>query len=190
MTPDYRALVHASSILVPTLVELTSKPLILAVLGAVTVAYIAQELLRLRERHVPLISRFTLKMSRQDERSHFVAAPVFLALGIILSLILFPRNIAYSSIAIVAIGDPVAAYVGRRFGRMHFRGKTWEGFAAGTLAAFAPTLLLVPPFIGALGSIVGMMLELSGIIQDNLAIPLSSGISMLLASMLLALVIH
>lgn len=189
LTPDYRPMVHVSSILIPVLVELTSKPLILAGLGAVTLAYVGQESLRLRGRHVPLISEFTLKMSRQDERSHFIAAPVFLALGVILSLILFPKDIAYSSIAIVAVGDPVAAYVGRKFGRRQIGGKTWEGFAAGTLTAFAPTLLLISPFIGAIGSVAGMILEMSGVLQDNLTVPIGSGIAMLLASMVLASIV-
>jgi len=189
LTPNYRALIHASSILVPVLVKLTSKPLILVGLGVVTVAYVIEELLRFRERRVPLISQFTLKMSRQDERSHFIAAPVFLALGIILALILFPQSIAYSSIAVVAVGDPVAGYVGRRFGRNHVGGKTWEGFAVGSMAAFVPTLLFVSPFVGAIGSIAGMSLELSGVFQDNLTIPFAAGIAMFLASIVMVSIV-
>ena len=185
LTPNYRALIHASSILVPVLVEAASKLLTLVALCAVTAAYVVEELLRLRGRHVPLISPFTLKMSRPDERDHFIARPVFLAIGIVLALLLFPTNIAYASIAILAIGDPVAAYVGRHFGRCHVRSKSWEGFAAGTCAAYVPTLLVVSPIVGAVGSIVGMVLELVGILDDNLTIPLGSGAAMLLATALL-----
>jgi dolichol kinase len=183
---DYRALVHASSILVPVLVEATSKPLTLAALCVVTVAYVAGELLRIRGRHVPLISSFTLKMSHPDERDHFIARPVFLAVGIILVLIIFPRNIAYASIAILAIGDPVAAHFGHHFGRRHVGRKSWEGFAAGTCAAYVVTLLVVSPIIGAVGSIVGMILELTGVLDDNLTIPLGSGAMMSLATVLLS----
>lgn len=180
----YRPLVHLSSILVPVLVEVTSKPLILVALCVVTVGYVAEELLRLRGRPVPLISRFTLRMSRQDERSHFIAAPVFLAVGIILVLLLLPRNIAYASIVVAAIGDPVAAYVGGEHGRRRVGSKTWEGFAAGAFAAFLPTLILVPPIVGAVGSITGMLLELIGGIDDNLTIPIGSGAVMFLTSAL------
>lgn len=183
----YRPLVHLSSILVPVLVEVTSKPLILVALCGVTVGYVAEELLRLRGRPVPLISRFTLRMSRQDERSHFIAAPVFLAIGIILVLLLLPRNIAYASIVVAAIGDPVAAYVGGEHGQRRVGGKTWEGFAAGAFAAFMPTLILVPPIVGAIGSITGMLLELIGGIDDNLSIPIGSGAAMFLTSALLVL---
>jgi dolichol kinase len=185
LTPNYRALIHASSILVPVLVEAASKPLTLIALCAVTAAYLVEELLRLRGRHVPIISQFTLRMSRPDERDHLIAGPVFLAIGIVLALILFPANVAYASIAILAIGDPVAAYVGRRFGRSRVGSKSWEGFAAGACAAYVPTLLVVSPMVGAVGSIVGMALELVGILDDNLTVPLGSGAAMLLATMLL-----
>jgi len=183
----YRPLVHLSSILVPVLVELTSKPLVLAALCVVTAGYVAEELLRLRGMPASIISRFTLRMSRQDERSHFITAPVFLAVGIILTLILLPRNIAYASIAIVAIGDPVAAYVGGEHGQRHVGSKTWEGFAAGTFAAFLPTILLVPPIIGAIGSLAGMLLELFERIDDNLTIPIGAGAAMFLVSVLFAM---
>jgi len=184
---NHRQLVHLSSILVPLLVEVTSKPFVLAALCAVTLVYAAVELLRIRGRSVPLISQFTLRMSREDERSHFIAAPIFLAVGVILALLLFPRNIAYASIVVVAIGDPVAAYIGGEHGRRRVGGKTWEGFAAGAFAAFLPTLILVPPIVGAIGSITGMLLELIGGIDDNLTIPIGSGAAMFLTSAILAL---
>jgi dolichol kinase len=189
LAANYRALIHASSILVLVLVEVTSKALTLAALCMVTAAYVTEELLRLHGTCVPLISRFTLKMSRLNERNHFIARPVFLAVGIILVILLFPRNIAYASIAIVAIGDPVATCVGGEFGRRHFGRKSWEGFAAGTCAAFALTLFLVSPIVGAIGSIAGMILELTGILDDNVTIPLGSGIAMFLATALLAHVV-
>jgi dolichol kinase len=152
----------------------------------VTVAYVAEELLRIRGRRVPLISSFTLRMSHPDERDHFIARPVYLALGIVLVLIVFPRNIAYASVAILAIGDPVAAHFGRHFGRRRVGRKSWEGFAAGTCAAYLFTLLVVSPIVGAVGSIVGMILELTGILDDNLTIPIGAGAAMSLATMIVA----
>jgi dolichol kinase len=184
---NYRQLVHLSSILVPVLVEVTSKPFVLAALCAVTLGYAVLELLRIRGRLVPLISKFTLRMSREDERSHFIAAPIFLAVGVILVLLLFPRNIAYASIVVVAIGDPVAAYVGGEHGRRRVGSKSLEGFAAGALIAFLPTLILVPPIVGAIGSVTGLLLELIGGVDDNLTIPVGSGAAMFLASVFMGL---
>lgn len=167
------------------MVEAGSELLTITALCAITVAYIVEEWLRLRGRRVPLISAFTLRMSRPDERDHLIARPIFLAAGIILALLLFPRNIAYASIIILAIGDPIAAYVGGRFGRRRVGSRSWEGFVAGTCAAYIPTVLIVSPILGVVGSVVGMLLELTGILDDNLTIPLGSGIAMFLATVLL-----
>jgi dolichol kinase len=185
LAANYRAIIHASSILVPVVVQATTQPVTVAALCAITATYVVEELLRLRGRLVPVISAFTLRMSRPDERDHLIASPIFLASGIILALILFPRNIAYASIAILAIGDPTAAHVGGRFGHRRVGGRSWEGFLAGMCAAFIPTVLIVSPILGAIGSVVGMLLELTGILDDNLTIPLGSGIAMLVAAVLL-----
>jgi dolichol kinase len=182
-----RTLVHMSSILVPLFMEATSRAVTVAVLCIVTLGYLVGELLRGKGHSVPLLSEFTLRMSRPNERGHFIVRPIFLALGVIMVLLLFPRYVAYASIAIVAIGDPVAAYVGNSLGRRHYGRKTWEGFAAGTFAGFLPTVLLVPPIVGAVGATVGMLLELTDVADDNLTIPLGSGAVMFLATMILML---
>ena len=186
MTVNYRALIHASSLLVLVLAEVTSIRLAVATLCLVVVVYVAEEFLRLGGKRLPLFYEFTMKMSRSNERNHFITPPVFLAVGVILVLLIFPRNIAYASITIVAVGDPLAAYAGGKFGRRHVGRKSLEGFAIGTFAAFALTLFLVPPSIGAIGSIVGMIVELAGNLDDNLTIPLSSGTAMYLTTALLA----
>jgi dolichol kinase len=185
LAANHRAIIHASSILVPIIVETTTEFVTVAALCAITAAYIVEELLRLRGRCVPVISAFTLAMSRPDESDHLITSPIFLASGIILALILFPRNIAYASIAILAIGDPIAGYVGRKFGQRRVGSRSWEGFLAGTCAAFIPTVLIISPILGAIGSVVGMLLELTGILDDNLTIPLGSGVAILLATVLL-----
>jgi len=185
LAANYRAIIHASSILVPFIVETTTKVVTVAALCAITATYIVEEVLRVRGRLVPVMSAFTLRMSCPDERDHLIASPIFLATGIILALILFPRNIAYASIAILAIGDPTAAYVGRKFGQRGVGRKSWEGFVAGTCVAFIPTVFFISPILGAIGSVVGMLLELTGILNDNLTIPLGSGVAMLLAAVLL-----
>jgi dolichol kinase len=133
---------------------------------------------------LPLITRFTLVMSREDESPRLVAAPIYLAVGVVLSLLVFPKSIAYASITIVAVGDPVASYVGRRFGRTHVKEKTLEGFMAGLIVSFAAASLWVPPHLALAGSVVGMLLEVLRILDDNLTIPLGAGSVMLIMSIL------
>lgn len=158
--------------------------MVIAVLVATTGAYFLSETLRLGAKSVPLITRFTLAMSRDGESSRLVVAPIYLAVGVIVSLLIFPRNIAYASITIVAVGDPVASYFGRRLGRTHVRQKTLEGFAAGFIASFAAALGWAAPPLALAGSACGMLLELLGILDDNFAIPIGAGLAMLIATVL------
>ena len=184
MTSKLRTVVHLVALLIPFLAEATSKSIILAILIAVTITYILSEELRLRGKQLPLITKFTLRMSRENETPRLVTAPIYLAVGVIMSLFLFPKNIAYASIAIVAVGDPMAAYFGRRFGRIHIGKKTLEGFAAGVIVSFTIALMWVPPYLALAGSVAGMLLELLGILDDNLTSPIGAGIVMSIASIL------
>jgi len=179
-----RTAVHASALLIPVIAELTSKSMVIAALAATTVVYILSEVLRLRAKSVPLITWFTLVMSREDEGTRLVTAPIYLAVGVVLSLLAFPKNIAYASITIAAVGDPVASYVGRKLGRIHVRQKTLEGFAGGWIVSFAAALLWVPPHLALVGSAAGMLLELLGLLDDNLTIPIGAGSAMLITSIL------
>ena len=186
LTENTRKIIHFSAVLVPVFCELTSKSVILTALSIITAAYILQEILRLKGKSLPIITPFTLKLSRPEERTGFIIRPVYLAIGIILTLILFPRTIAYSSIWIGAIGDPVAAMVGMKFGRRRiFRLKTLEGFAAGLTTSFLAASLLVSPAIALIGSAGAMFVELLDVPDDNLTMPVAAGVLMTLATLAL-----
>jgi dolichol kinase len=184
LTSKFRTVVHVSALLIPFFAETTSKFTIVVALIATTLVYILSEALRLRGKSIPLITRFTLVMRREDESPRLVVAPIYLAVGVVLSLLAFPKNIAYASITIVAVGDPVASYVGRKLGRIHVRQKTLEGFAGGLIVSFAAALLWVPPHLALAGSAAGMLLELLGLLDDNLTIPIGAGSAMLITSIL------
>ena len=186
MTENARKIVHLSAVLVPVFCELTSKTVILTALSIITVAYILQEALRLKGQPLPIIALFTLKLSRPEERRSFIIRPAYLAIGIILTLILFPSTIAYSSIWIGAIGDPVAAIIGRRIGRRRIlRRKTLEGFAAGLAASFLAASLLLSPLIALIGAAGAMFMELLDVPDDNLTMPVVAGALMTLATLAL-----
>ena len=176
--------VHASAILIPALAYATSKSIALTALIGVTALYSLSEALRLSGRRLPFITEFTLRMSRDEERPHFATPPIYLAAGAILSLAFFPEGIAYAAIAIVALGDPVASYVGGRFGRTHIGQKTLEGFVAGLIVSFSAALLWVHPSLALVGSAVGMLLELLGLLNDNITTPIGAGLAMIIASIL------
>jgi len=90
------------------------------------------------------------------------------------------------SICISAIGDTVAAVVGRRIGsRRIIRLKTVEGFAAGLTASFLAASLLLSPFIGLIGAAGAMFMELLDVPDDKLTMPVAAGALMTLATLAL-----
>lgn len=183
---DSRKLIHLSAVLVPILSELTSKAMVLTAVCIITIVYSLEEILRLKGRGLPVITSFTLRMSCPEETAHFIVRPIYLAVGVILALVLFPTRIAYASIGIVAVGDPVAAYVGGRIGRRHVRRrKTLEGLMAGFIASFLAASLIVYPAAAFVGSAGAMVMELLDIPDDNLTMPIAAG-----ALMVLLTVVH
>lgn len=109
------------------------------------------------------------------------------ALGV-LSVTVSPM-VATVAVAVLGVADPMAALIGRRFGRIALRGgRTLEGslaFAAsGTLAGatvlfvFYPQLGLGTIFLAAgAASVLGAVAELvSFALDDNLTIPLAAGL--------------
>jgi dolichol kinase len=181
-----RKAVHLSALLVPVVSELTSKSVMLITLSILVVVYVLEEVLRLKGMPLPFMTPFTLRMSRPEERASFIVRPIYLALGIILSLIVFPSLIAYASICIGAIGDPVAAIVGSNLGsRRIIRRKTMEGFLAGLGASFLAASLLVTVFLALVGAVGGMLMELLDVPDDNLSMPIVAGALMVLLTLVL-----
>jgi dolichol kinase len=98
---------------------------------------------------------------------------------------------AVSAIAVMVlgIGDPVAALVGRRFGRTRLRaGRSLEGtlgfVASGSLAALAVAWALIPGslslrlLVAAVAGVTGAVVEVfSTRVDDNLTIPLTVALS-------------
>jgi dolichol kinase len=157
---------------------------VLTVICIISIIYTLEEMLRLKGRRTPVITSFTLRMSRPEETARFIVRPVYLAVGVILALVLFPTKIAYASIAIVAIGDPVAAYVGERFGhRVVWRKKTLEGLTAGFIVSFLLASAIVPSSIAFVGSAGGVLMELLATPDDNLTMPIAAGALMMLGTL-------
>jgi dolichol kinase len=182
---DTRKLIHASALVVPILTVVTSRIIILVAMCTVVVLYSLEEALRLKGRELPLITKFTLRMSRPQETAHFIVRPIYLAVGIILSLLLFPVKIAAASIVIVAVGDPVAAYVGGKIGRRHIRSnKTVEGSIAGLVASFLLAALIVYPLVAFVGATGAMLMELIDQPDDNLTMPIAAGALMTLVTLM------
>jgi dolichol kinase len=179
-----REAIHVGGFSIPLLCAyLLDRYLVAILILVVTLLFVASEITRLRGgRAVPIFQGVTLRAAGGTEAQEFVLAPVFFALGIIFSLILFPTPVNYVSITILTLGDSSASIFGKRLGRRvipYNKGKMVEGTLCGFLSAFCGALLFVSPLEALIAASTGMLFEtLPFPIDDNITIPMSSGLAL------------
>lgn len=101
------------------------------------------------------------------------ASSTWYALGILLAVAFFPLQAAISGILVLAVADPAASYVGRRWGRRPVLGGTLEGSAVFAVVAFVVLAARHGPGIAAVAALALTFAErLSWPLDDNLTIPL------------------
>jgi len=176
-----RETIHIGSFLLPFVcIYLLGNFLVSSLILLLTVLYTISEVARLRGTNLPVLSTITWRAANKPELYEFATAPIFFALGIMLSLILFPASVSYASIAILTLGDGFANIFGRKFGSVTFpfnKGKNVEGSIFGFLFASVGAILFVNPVKAFVGAAVGMLIECLPLpINDNLAVPLASGL--------------
>ncbi len=174
-----RKSIHLSACFVPPL-TLVSKPFVVISLASVLVLYCIAELLRTKGVHIALVSSLTEVAARKRDENHFVLGPVTLALGVLLSVILFDNDISSLAIYALAFGDGLASLAGKIFGKHlipYTAGKTIEGsftcFVAILLSTFIVTKDIFLSFVIAAGGTIIEVLPIKDF--DNLIIPIILG---------------
>jgi HAD superfamily phosphoserine phosphatase-like hydrolase len=181
-----REAIHIGSFSIPFVcIHLLNSHIVSFIILLITVLYIISELLRIRGINLPITSTITWKTAIKPELYEVATAPVFFALGIIFSLILFPTPTNYVLVAILTLGDGFATVFGKTLGRTVLplnKGKTVEGSVFGFIFAFSGALLFVNnPIKALIGSAIGILVELLPLpIDDNLTIPLVAGLALIL----------
>ncbi|MBI4215819.1 MAG: hypothetical protein HY687_00255 [Chloroflexi bacterium] len=186
-----RNLWHLLAGLVPPLMALfLPLPFTLTVMGALTALFLGGEALRFL---VPGLNRWLMAsfsfVVKEKEAAAVTGSTYFVASGF-LTLFIFPTAVAIPALLFAAVADPAAAAVGQRWGRRRAFSKTLEGSLAFLLVATAVALLawgrlglgLLPALLGAVVATLAELLPHG--IDDNLAVPLASGLAMALASWL------
>lgn len=167
------------------------------------VFYLAISYVIIKEKLPPSLSTFLCRWGRPGKQNIPLKGTILLLCGIILSLVLFPREIVYASIAVVGFGDSVATIAGVTLGRHklpYSEQKTVEGTFAGIIAAFIAAMVFVTPVQASVGSTGGMLLEsIVGMqtikelnsqaafrffLNDNFLIPVFSGFLMFIIGLL------
>lgn len=145
-----------------------------------------------RQAKIPVIGFLLDRFERHDAILPGKNFILFL-IGILLSFVLFPKDICLASIAILAFLDPVSHIMGIKFGRTKTffnKEKNIEGPIAGVLVGSLGAMLFVNPLIALFGGFFGAFFELLNIqvrgikVDDDLIIPLMAGLAMAFASFL------
>ena len=151
--------------------------------------YVLMEYLRLSGIKVPVISFLTRMASRSTDTGSFVMGPVTLGLGAFFALLLFPSQTAAIAIYALAFGDGFASLIGKFFGKRRpafLLGKSIEGsiacFAAVFISTYAVSSNIRISIIAAFAAVAVEAMPLED--YDNIAIPVTVGIVVQLASFL------
>jgi phytol kinase len=130
---------------------------------------------------IPLVGWFLDTFERKQVRPGKGAITYFI--GVILALQLFPPEVAYAAILILAVGDGVSSLIGP-FGKLKTRlsdKKLFEGTIAGSAFGGAAAMAFVSPFEAFLAAFIAMLFEAVEIrfnqklLNDNVTVPLVAG---------------
>jgi len=185
----FREAIHLSGFLIPLvlaswLLPFLNRYLVSFLIFLITLLYVASEIARTGGTNFPIFSAINRRAMIQPEIQEFATDPIFFALGIMLSLILFPDPACYATIAILTLGDSSAMIFGKVLGRTAYsfnKIKSVEGSFFGFLFAFFGALVFVSPVKALIGATVGMLVECLPLpISDNLTVPMSAGLAMMM----------
>ncbi|TRO53040.1 hypothetical protein E2P63_02785, partial [Candidatus Bathyarchaeota archaeon] len=101
-----REIIHTGSFLLTFIcLYFTSNILLASVLLLVAVLYTLSEIARVRGINIPILSEITWNAANKTELYEFATAPIYFALGITISLLIFPEPIRYVAITVITLGD-------------------------------------------------------------------------------------
>ena len=176
-----REIIHLSSFFTSFVcIYLIGNLLVSSLILVVALFYILSEVSRVSGTSLPILSSITMYAANKTEFYEFATAPFYFALGIAISLLIFPEPISYVAITALTLGDGFAHVFGMRFGKTRLpfnKGKNLEGTIFGFFFAFLGSLIFIDPLLALISATFGMILEALPLpINDNLTIPLGVGI--------------
>ncbi|MBN2056315.1 glycosyltransferase [bacterium] len=117
---------------------------------------------------------------REDERKSLNTSTWF-CMAIFITVLLYEKNVAVVALLFLSFGDPVAAIIGSTYGTRKVLNKSLQGSAACFIVCFVLAQMLFPLHIALWAALCATIFELlSSKINDNLAIPLFSGLAITL----------
>lgn len=179
-----REIIHASGFFVPVVASLVGVFPVALMICVVSMFYLISELSRMNRKNLPVISAITRNAVSPAERYEFAAAPLYFAIGVFLTLLLFPAPLNGAAVGIFTLGDSTASLFGRLISKKPLpfnKGKTLGGSFSGFFFAFLAGAFFVSPFLALIGAAVAMAIESLPLpVNDNILIPLGTGLVLLL----------
>ncbi len=161
----------------------------LLVIGWVT--FVPADVVRLKNPELNTMVAKSFKLIMRENELDRLAGTTYLITGTILIASLFPKSIVSLSLLFLAFADPIASYVGIRFGKDKIFGhKSLQGF----IAAFVICSSLAYAFlylnnineyiliVSLLSGLIGALAELIPVakLDDNFTMPVFSSIGLLI----------
>ena len=135
----WRAIFHALSgttLVGGILVFELERPIYLGVVASVLTISLLFDLLRLRHHRINQLFFETFKRLVTTRESRNIASSTWFALGALITLTFFTEGIALSAILVHSWADPVAAYIGTKWGNQPLMGGSLQGVLAFAFIAF------------------------------------------------------
>lgn len=176
--------IHLFALVIPIGYSLVSFPVAMVGISVSAAVSILIDISRFNQWKLwHLLSSLLTPIIRDHEiKGGFTGASYILTTSAIM-IALFPKAVAIASITYIIIGDTAAALVGRKWGRHRIIGKkTFEGSSACLLSLVAVSFLIpgLPTIVAVAGALAATLAEtFSGKLDDNLTVPVISGLVML-----------
>jgi len=187
-----RGLFHAlATLFFPVSGFFLSRAMFLGGTAAILVALLLLELLRLRFATINRWFIFFFRPVMREREFTTLAASIYISLSALIAFLLFEKEVAIVAICFLAVGDPLSGILGNRFGRMRIFNKSMEGNLTCFLSSLVVGLVLswsildISPFVVLIGAFSAAFIQALPLpLNDNLTIPLFSGLCMSLVRML------
>ncbi len=192
-----RGLFHSlATSLFPLSAFFLSRAVFLIGAASILVALLLLEVIRLR---FATVNRWFILLFRPVMRERefaALAASIYISLSALVTFLLFEREVAIVAMCFLAAGDPLSGIVGGRFGKMRILNKSVEGHLTCFVSSLAVGLLLgwlildISPVVVLVGAFSAAFIQAVPLpLNDNLTIPLFSGLCMSLLGMLPGIVV-
>lgn len=182
-----RKLFHEIGLLIPISYFFYDKKDAIFGMSILVLVFVFVEFLRLRYNFGnDIIPKVVGKTVRDYEKIDLSAATYFI-ISSFFTVLLFEKYVAIAAISYNSIGDLFSAIIGKNYGKTKYMGgkKSIEGSLACFVSCLLVGLLILNPFMAISGALAATFAEGYLIkVNDNLSIPIVSGIILTLVSFL------